>query len=212
LDNKYIDLNAKSNTSVTSVIMNLTINTIKYIYKMILYVRKLSTACTLLKHTIHCHNRAAVEINRKCNGLFLEDTCFTWGYMSTNVLLFKVILNKVWADHFPSLLVVLNFNLWSDNNNNPEQCNVPDGLRSNDLSNRKQTLYQLCIVEGGYESSPVAIIYVVDEVYPYPLNLIDWRTLCIIIFCKWRHRYKEWKTSLFCYLFFGLYLWWINLN
>jgi hypothetical protein len=99
-----------------------------------------------------------------------QSTCFTWGYMSTNVLLFKVILNKVWADHFPSLLVVLNFNLWSDNNNNPEQCNVPDGLRSNDLSNRKQTLYQLCIVEGGYESSPVAIIYVVDEVYPYPLH------------------------------------------
>ena len=57
-----------------------------------------------------------------------------------------------------------------DNNNNPEQCNAPNGLRSNDLSNRKQTLYQLCLVEGGYESSPVAIIYVVDEVYPYPLH------------------------------------------
>jgi hypothetical protein len=35
-----------------------------------------------------------------------------------------------------------------DNNNNPEQCNVPDGLRSNDLSNRNLTLYQLCLVEG----------------------------------------------------------------
>ena len=36
---------------------------------------------------------------------------FTWGYMSTNVLLFKVILNKVCADHLPSMLVVLNLNL-----------------------------------------------------------------------------------------------------
>ena len=45
------------------------------------------------------------------------------------------------------------FKLVIDNNNNPEQCNVPDRLRSNDLSNRKQTLNQLCLVEGGYESS-----------------------------------------------------------
>jgi hypothetical protein len=54
--------------------MNLTMNNIKYIYKMILYVRKLSTSCTLLKHTIHCHNNTAVEIKRKYNSLFLDDT------------------------------------------------------------------------------------------------------------------------------------------
>jgi hypothetical protein len=42
------------------------------------------------------------------------------------------------------------FNLWSDNNNNPEQCNVPDGFRSNAISNHKPTLSQLCLAEGGY--------------------------------------------------------------
>jgi hypothetical protein len=78
-----------------------------------------------------------------------QSTYFTWGYMSANVLLFKVILNRVCADHLPSLLVVLNFNLWFDNNNNPEQCNVPDGFRSNAISNRKPTLSQLCLAEGG---------------------------------------------------------------
>ena len=41
---------------------------------MILYVRMLSKTCTLLKHTIHCHNSAAVEINRKYNSLFLDGT------------------------------------------------------------------------------------------------------------------------------------------